>query len=76
VSQGVEIEGSDDEVEVVRRTMEDDPRRRMFSYATIEKMDGNWSADGSQSLVAFLAGQDQAAFDKVMAAINNRRQIR
>jgi hypothetical protein len=73
VSQGVEIEGSDDEVEVVRRTMEDDPRRRMFSYATIERIDGDWYADGSQSLAAFLAGQDQAAFDKVMAAINHRR---
>lgn len=72
VSEGVEIEGSAEEVELVRRSLQDDPRRRMFAYGYMDDKYGYWGADKEHNLATFLAGQDQAAFDRLMAIIDCR----
>jgi hypothetical protein len=75
VSNCVEIAGNDEEVELVRRTLAHDSRRRMFVYTWLD-ITGDWFSDEEQNLTAFLAGHDQIAFDRLMAAIKLRTQIR
>lgn len=66
---GVLISGEDREIELARRMSEADPRCRPFAYATIDDKYGMLCDAEEQNLNAFLAGRDQAAFNRVMASV-------
>lgn len=69
----VAIRGMELEVESANQTLRDSPGRKFFAYAGICSGGGCLYQAAEENLWAFLRGDDEAAFDRLMAAIERRR---
>ena len=68
VHQREEVEPED--VQQIRRTLNADPRRRVFGYAILDGKYGACDIDEEETLAAFKRGEDQVAFDRLMGIVN------
>jgi hypothetical protein len=68
----VAINGDEQKIELAHSMAKTEPRRRPFNYAMLDMKYGFLSEDEEENLDAFLAGHDQAAFDRVMAIVGWR----
>ena len=69
----VEIEEDEpDEVLQARKTIETDSSRRLFSYAYLDDKYGMLFEDEESNLESFLLGEDQKAYDLLMADVRSR----
>lgn len=66
------IKGDDTQVELACSKSRTDPHRRPFDYARLDDKYGFLSEMEEQNLDAFLAGNDQAAYDRVMAVVGRQ----
>jgi hypothetical protein len=66
------IKGDDTQVELAFSMSRTDPHRRPFDYARLDDKYGFLSEIEEQNLDAFLAGDDQAAYDRVMAVVERQ----
>jgi hypothetical protein len=66
------IKGDDTQVELAFSMSRNDPHRRPFDYARLDDKYGFLSEMEEQNLDAFLAGNDQAAYDRVMAIVKRQ----
>ena len=57
-------------VQQIRRSLNADPRRRVFGHATLDDKYGSCDADDEENVAAFERGEDQVAFDRLMDNIN------
>lgn len=63
-----EVEPED--VQQIRRMLNADPRRRVFGYAILDGKYGACDTDERETMAAFERGEDQVAFDRLMANVN------
>jgi hypothetical protein len=70
--ESVPIEGEDEKIKLARQLSETDPSRRPFDYARVDDKYGMLFEDEEQNLTAFLEGQDQAAYDRLMAIVGRQ----
>jgi len=66
---GMERRNESAEVQEVRRVLTEDPRRRLFLYATLMDKYGDFDADEDGNVEAFWKGDDQVAYDKLMEKV-------
>ena len=59
-----------DNVQQIRRVIRTDQRRRVFGYATLSDKYGACDEDDEENQVAFERGEDQVAYDRLMAHVN------
>jgi hypothetical protein len=66
------INGDEQQIELALSIAKTTPHRRPFDYAVLDTKYGFMSEDEEENLDAFLAGHDQAAFDRIIAIIERR----
>ena len=59
-----------DNVRQIRRVIGTDEKRRVFGYATLNDMYGTCDEDVQENHAAFERGEDQVAYDRLMAHVN------
>jgi len=69
---GCPISGDDQQIELAQSMSKTDPHRRPFNYGRVDDKYGFLYEDEEENLDAFIAGQDQAAFDRVMAIVGRQ----
>lgn len=69
----VVIKGDDTQVELALSMAKTEPHRRPFDYARIDDKYGFLSNEEEENLSTYLLGQDQAAYDRVMAVVGRQR---
>ena len=57
-------------VQQIRRSLNADPRRRVFGYATLDDKYGACDVDEEETVAAIERGEDQVAFDRLMGNVN------
>lgn len=58
------------EIKSVRRTLREDPTRRLFSYSSLDEKYGMLVTEERETLNAFQQGEDEAAYTEVMRRVN------
>lgn len=69
----VAIRGTDEELELAKQTLQDNPGRRFFAYAGICSGGGCLYQAAEENLWEFLRGEDEAAFDRLVDAMRRSR---
>ena len=59
-----------DDVQQMRRVLDTDARRRVFDYSMLDDKYGACDPDEEEVQAAFERGEDQVAFDRLMANVN------
>lgn len=59
-----------DNVQEIRRVLSADAKRRVFGYAVLDDKYGACDIDEEENHAAFERGEDQVAFDRLMANVN------
>lgn len=62
------------EVRQVRHLLEQDPGRRLFAYAELDTSYGMIFQNFEENVAAFLRGEDQSAYDRVMEQVTRNAQ--
>ena len=57
-------------VQQIRQVISTDEKRRVFAYATLDDKYGTCYEDDEENQAAFERGEDQVAFDRLMATVN------
>ena len=57
-------------VQQIRQVISTDKKRRVFAYATLDDKYGTCYEDDEENQAAFERGEDQVAFDRLMATVN------
>jgi hypothetical protein len=58
-------------IEHIKRTIANDPHRRLFAYAVLDDKYGMLFEHEEKNAAAFFEGRDQVAFDKFMAMVES-----
>ena len=69
---GVPVVGDEQQIELANSMAKISPYRRPFNYGWMDDKYAYLREDEEQNLAAFLAGHDQAAYDRVMAIAGRR----
>lgn len=64
------------ETKAVKKTLEENPFRRVFAYAKLDDKYGELCGNDDLNLEAFLRGEDHVAFEKLMDAVEKNLQNR
>ena len=59
-----------EDVQQIRRVMDEDTRRRVFGYSMLNDKYGACDDDEGENQAAFERGEDQVAFDRLMEQVN------
>ena len=59
-----------DEVQEITRLLEEDPKRRLFAYTILDDKYGMVFENDEENRNAFLKGDDQRAYDRLMQIVN------
>lgn len=59
-----------DNVQQIRQVLSADKKRRVFGYATLDDKYGSCYADEEENEASFEKGEDQVAYDRLMAHVN------
>ena len=65
-----EEEEETEEIKSARRTLREDPTRRLFSYASLDDKYGMLVPEEEENLKAFLRGEDEVAYAEVMRRVH------
>jgi hypothetical protein len=68
----VPISGDDQRIELAHSISRTEPHRRPFEYIMLDTKYGFPSADEEENFGAFLDGDDQAAYDRIMAIVGRQ----
>ena len=70
-----EGDGETNETRQIRKTLKEDPNRRIFAYATLDDKYGMLFEDEKGNVESFLDGDDQRAYDALMQDVERRRNV-
>ena len=59
-----------DNVQQIRRVIRTDGKRRVFGYAMLSETNGACDEDDEENQAAFERGEDQVAYDRLMAHVH------
>ena len=63
-------EADPENVQQIRRVLDEDAKRRVFGYGTLSDKYGDCFVDEDENQAAFERGEDQVAFDRLMGNVN------